>query len=30
MYQKILFNPEEILKKSLKKYEMFFALLNLS
>jgi len=30
MYQKILFNPEEIFKESLKKYEMFFSLLNLS
>ena len=30
MYQKILFNPEEIFKEPLKKYEMFFSLLNLS
>jgi len=30
MYQKILFNPEEIFQEPLKKYEMFFSLLNLS
>ncbi len=30
MYQKILFNPEEIFKEPLKKYEMFFSLLDLS
>ena len=30
MYQKILFNPEKIFKEPLKKYEMFFSLLNLS
>ena len=30
MYQKILFNPEEMFKEPLKKYEMFFSLLNLS
>jgi len=30
MYQKILFNPEEIFKEPLKKFEMFFPLLNLS
>ena len=30
MYQKILFNPEEIFKEPLKKYEMFFSLLHLS
>jgi len=30
MYQKILFNPEELFQEPLKKYEMFFSLLNLS
>jgi len=30
MYQKILFNPEEIFKEPLKKYEMFFSLPNFS
>ena len=30
MYQKILFNPEEISKEPLKKYELFFSLLNFS
>ena len=30
MYQKILFNPEKIFKEPLKKYELFFSLLDLS
>ena len=30
MYQKILFNLREIFKEPLKKYEMFFSLLNFS
>ena len=30
IYQKILFNLDEIFKEPLKKYEMFFSLLNLS
>lgn len=30
IYKKILSNSEEILKEPLKKYEMFFSLLNLS
>ena len=30
MYQKILFNLEDIFKEPLKKYKMFFSLLDLS
>jgi hypothetical protein len=30
MYQKILFHPDEIFQELLKKYELFFSLLDLS